>query len=152
VARRLLGSARHAIKLEAMVDQLEAELLGDEPLQALDVLVAEFDHAASLQIDEMVVMRVRHFFITRAAVAEIVTLQDASILEQFHRAIDGGDGDVRINGGSTAIEFFGVRMVFGFRQNARDHPALLGHAKAFVRAKLLNPRHALFPVLLRAGV
>jgi hypothetical protein len=43
-------------------------------------------------------------------------------------------------------------MVLGFRQNTRDHAALLRHPKTFIGAKLLDPRHALFPVLLRAGV
>ena len=84
-----------------MIDEFEAELFGDAALQLLDLLVAEFDHAAGLDVDQVIVMRLRHFLVARAAVAEIVTLENAGILEQLHGAIDGGDGDMRIDGGGA---------------------------------------------------
>jgi hypothetical protein len=152
MSRRLFAASGHAIKFKPVIDQLETEFFGDETLQAFDVLVAEFDHAPGLQIDKMIVMRVRHFLVTRAAIAKIVALQNTGVLEQLHRAVDGGDGDVRIDRRSAAVEFLGVGMVFGLRQHARDHQALLGHAKALVRAKLLDSRHALVPILIRSGL
>src|SRR3546814_4143922 len=43
----VLAAALHAVELEAMIDQLEAQLLGHAALQLLDVLVAELDHLRS---------------------------------------------------------------------------------------------------------
>ena len=76
-----------------MVDQAEAELLGDPPLQRLQFLIDEFDDVAGLDVDQMVVMGLRRRFVARAAVAEIVPFQDARFLEQADGAVDGGDRD-----------------------------------------------------------
>src|ERR1700687_2665577 len=54
---------RHGIKFEAMPDQLVAELVGDELLQFLDLLVAELDDQTALQVDQVIVMRARHFLV-----------------------------------------------------------------------------------------
>ncbi len=102
-----------------MVHQFEAQLLGHAALQLLDFLVAELDHLAGLDIDQMVVVGIGHLLIARAAVAEIVALQDAGILEQLDRAIDGGDGDMRIDGGGAAVQFLGIGVVGGIGQDAR---------------------------------
>src|SRR5436190_13947996 len=72
-----------AIELEPVVDQFEAQLFRDAALQLFDVLIAEFDDAAGLHIDEVVVMALRHFLIARTAIAEIMALQDAGVLEQL---------------------------------------------------------------------
>ena len=84
-----------AVQLHAMVDEAEAELLGDALLQFLEVLVDELDDLAGLDVDQMVVVGVRRRFIARAAVAELVALEDAGFLEQADGAVDGGDGDLR---------------------------------------------------------
>lgn len=81
------------VKLEPMVDQLEAELLGDLALQALDLLVAELDDLAGLHVDQVIVVGFRHFLVACATVAEVVALEDAGLFEQADGAIDGGDGD-----------------------------------------------------------
>ena len=39
----------------------------------------------------------RHRFVARAAVAELVPLEDSGLLEQAHGAIDGGDRDIGID-------------------------------------------------------
>ena len=41
-----------------MVDQPEAEALGDRLLQPLDLLVAELDHVAGAEVDQVVVVLV----------------------------------------------------------------------------------------------
>src|SRR5690242_12959986 len=64
--RLLFVPSRHGIELQAMPDQIVAEPVGDDLLQFLDLLVAEFDHPAALQIDQVIVMRARHFLIARA--------------------------------------------------------------------------------------
>src|SRR6478672_7505708 len=70
--RLLLTAARQGIKLETMPDQIVAELVGDDLLQFFDLLVAEFDDPAALQIDQVIVVVARHFFIARAAISKIV--------------------------------------------------------------------------------
>src|SRR5947207_2195832 len=65
--RLLLAATRHGVKFEAVPDQFVAELVGDDLLQLLDLFVAEFDDAAALQIDQVVVVVARHLFIARAA-------------------------------------------------------------------------------------
>ena len=80
-----------------------------------------------------------------------MALENAGILEQLHRAIDGGDGDMRIDRGRAAIELFRVGMILSIRQHARDDAALLGHAQTLVHAKLFYPRHGV-PSLMRAGL
>src|SRR5712671_6617138 len=82
---------RHRIELQPMVNQLVAELPGDLCLQALDLLGLELDHLAGAQVDEMVVVRVGHLLVAGTAVAEIVPLNDAGILEQLHGPIDRRD-------------------------------------------------------------
>ena len=84
-----------AVKLHAVVDEAEAELLGDPLLQRLELLVDELDDVAGLDVDQMVVVGLRRRFVARAAVAEIVALEDARFLEQADGAVDGGDRDVR---------------------------------------------------------
>src|SRR5438309_10854019 len=80
---RLAALARfegHGEQFEAVIDQLVAELAGDEALQLLYLLVAELDDAAGLHVDQMVMMVGRHFLVARAAVPEIVARQDIGLL------------------------------------------------------------------------
>ena len=131
----------YAVKFQPVIDQFKAQLFGHPALQLFDILVAEFDHAARGHVDQVVVMGFRHFLIARAAVAEIMPLQDAGILEQLDGAVDGGDGNMRVDGGGTAVQFLGIGMVGGIRQHPGDHPALVRHPKTLVDAGFFNPRH-----------
>src|SRR5476651_2256900 len=131
-----------------MIDELEAQLFGDPALKPFDVLVAEFDDASGLDIDQVIVVRLRSLFVTRAAVAKIMALQNAGILEQLYRSINCGDGDVRIDGRRAPVELFSIRMVGGLRQHTGDHPALFGHPQSFLDAEILDPCHA----RLRSGL
>ena len=49
--------AGDAIELHAMIDQAEAEPVGNPPLQFLEFLVGELDDLAGLDVDQMVMMR-----------------------------------------------------------------------------------------------
>ena len=82
---------RHAVQLEPVIDQLVAELAGDLGLQLLDLLRGELDHLAVAQVDQMIVVAIAHLFVASAALAEIMPLDDAGVLEQLDRAIDRGD-------------------------------------------------------------
>src|SRR5215468_6365229 len=121
---------RNAIEFQPVIDQLVAELAGDLRLQLLDLFGGELDHLAVAQIDEVIVMAVAHLLIARAALAEIVALDDTGILEQLYGAIDGRDRDLVVDGDAAAVEFLDIRMVHGFREHAGDDAALLGHAHA----------------------
>ena len=102
---------RHREQLEPVIDQLVAEPRRHLALQRLDLFVAELDHAAGLQVDEMIVMLARHFLVARAAVAEIVPLEDVRLLEQAHGAIDGGDADLGIDLAGAAIHALDIGMI-----------------------------------------
>src|SRR5690348_11064385 len=91
----------------------------------------------------MVVMLGRRLFIARAAVAEIVALEDAGLLEQAHGAVDGGDRDLWIDRGGALVHRFDVRMIGRFRQHTRDDATLFGHLETFVDAELFDTgRHS----------
>ena len=98
-----------------MIDEAEAELFGDPPLEHLELLVDELDDLAGLDVDQMVVMRVRRGFIARAAVAEFVPLEDAGFFEQADGAVDRGDRDVGIDRGGALVERLDVGMILGSR-------------------------------------
>src|SRR6516225_8418666 len=110
---------RDAIKLQPVIDQPVAELAGNLGLQLLDFLAGELDHLA-----------VAHLFVARAALAEIVPLNDSRVFKELDGAVDGGDGNLVVDCDTTAIEFFHIGMIRGLRQHARDDAALLGHAHA----------------------
>src|SRR5439155_17014862 len=84
----LFAAPRHGVKFEAMSDQLVAELVGDDLLELFDLLVAELDDTAALQVDQMIVVIAGHLFVTRATVAEIMSRKDIRFLEQPHRPVD----------------------------------------------------------------
>src|SRR5947209_17648987 len=121
-----------------MVDEAEAELFGDAFLQSLKLVVDKLDHIAGLDVDQMVVMTLRRRFIARAAIAEFVTLEDARLLEQPNRPIDGGDRDVRIDRRGAGVQRLDVGMVLAFAEHARDRLALLGNTQPFVGAQRLD--------------
>ena len=49
----------HAVQFETMADQPVSGLLGDPPLQVLDLVVVEFDDLAGLDVDQMIVVLAR---------------------------------------------------------------------------------------------
>src|SRR5262245_58612625 len=122
---------RHRVELEPVVDQPIAEAARHLGLPPLALLGLTLDHLAAAQVDEMVAVPVGHRLVARPPVAEIVALDDAGIVEQLHRPVDGGDRDAVIDRGAALVELLDVGMVVRGRQHARDDAALLGHAHAF---------------------
>ncbi len=68
IARRRLAITRprlrlaieaDAVQFHAMVDQAEAQLLGDRLLQLLQFRIDEFDDLARLDVDQVIVVRFR---------------------------------------------------------------------------------------------
>ena len=74
------------------------------------------------------------FLIPGPSITKVMTLENSRIFEQFDGPIDRGDGNMRIDRKGTAIQFFRVRMIIGFGDNARDHPPLFSHAQALLHA------------------
>src|SRR3546814_10092683 len=66
-------------------------------LQRLELGIDEFDHLARFDVDQMVVMRLGRGFVARAAVAEIVAVEDARFFEQPHGAVNGRDRDAAVD-------------------------------------------------------
>ena len=113
-ARSAAAVEGDAVQLHAMVDEAEAELLGDPLLQRLELLVDELDDLAGLDVDQMVVMRVRRGFVARAAVAELVALEDSGLLEQADGAVDRGDRDLGVDRRGALVQRLDVGMILGF--------------------------------------
>ena len=82
---------------------------------------------AGLDVDQMIVMRVRRRLIARAAVAELVALEDPSLLEQADRPVHGGNRDFRIDRRGALVKRLDVGMVLGLGQDPGDGPPLLGN-------------------------
>src|SRR5207302_2987704 len=125
--RLCFAAPRHGVKFKTMPDELVAELVGDDFLKLFDLLVAKFDDPAALQIDQMIVMIARHLFVTRAAVAEIMSRENVGLLEQPHRSIDRRDADPRIDLGGAPVDLLDIRVIGRIGQHARNHATLLGH-------------------------
>ena len=74
--KSVLAVDADAVELHPVVDEAVAELLGDPPLQLLQLLVDELDHIAGLDVDQMVVVGRVGRFVAGAAVAEIVAVEN----------------------------------------------------------------------------
>src|SRR3546814_9862040 len=86
-------------------------------------------------------MLFRPLLIARPAIAEVVPLQDARLLEELHRAVHGGNGDPGIALDGTLIDELDVRMVVRFREHPRDDAALLGHFQTLFDTQLRSEEH-----------
>ena len=128
---------RHAVKLQLVADQAEPQLAGHPLLQPLDLLVAELDHAAALDVDQVVVVAAGGLLVAAAAGAEIVALQEAVGLEQLDGAVDGRERDARIHAVGAPVDLLDVGVIPGGGQNAGDDAALARHPQPLLRAQLL---------------
>src|ERR1700730_4148264 len=151
-ARLADGIKRHGEELEAMLDQPVAKPRRDVALQFLDLLVAELDDAAGLQVDEVVVMVGRHLLVARAPVAEIMARQDVRLLEQAHRAVHRGNADLGIDLVGAAVDGLDIGMIGRVRQHACDDAALLGHLQALIKTELFEPRGHPYPSQFSPGI
>ena len=100
-------------------------------VQLLDLVGLEFDHIATLRVDQVIVVMIGRFLVARAAVAEVVALDDAALLEQAHGAIDRGDRNARIDGDRAFVQLVHVRVgdngIVGADQQALQRRIVHGH-------------------------
>lgn len=113
-----------------MIDQAVPQPLGNDPLQRLKLRIDEFDDLAAFDIDQVIVMGFGRGFITRATIAEIVTVKNSGLFEQPYRAIDCRDGNLGINCRGPFMHGFDVGMIFRLGQNPCNDPALLSNSEA----------------------
>lgn len=104
--------------------EIVAEPFSDAGLEGFELRVLEFDHLAGPDVDEMVVMAGPFDLISRAAVAEVMALDQADIIEGAQRAVDRCHGQLRIMTARPLPQLVGVRMIAGFFQHRADHLAL----------------------------
>ena len=64
------ANPRHRVQLKSMPDQFISKFIGNQLLQAFDLFITELDYTARLQVNQMVVMRTRHLFVSGAAIAQ----------------------------------------------------------------------------------
>lgn len=121
-----------------MVDEPVSKPFGDDFLQRFELRIDELDHLARFYVDQMIMMRFGRGFIAGAAVAEIVAIKNASLFEKADGTIDRGNRNLGIDGGGTLMQLFDIGMIVAFRQDARNHPPLVGNAQAALGAQLFK--------------
>ncbi len=100
-----------------MIDELVAELSRDGFLQSFRLRVDEFDDLTGLHVDQMIVVLIGMFFVTRSAIAEIVAGDDPSLVEEANRPINGGDRNVWVDLVGSAMQLFHVGVVMGRQES-----------------------------------
>lgn len=105
--------SRHGVQFKPVIDQPISELLRNLLLKNLYFRILEFDDLTGLDIDQMVVVRFRDFFVARSAVAEIVPVEDIVFLKQPHGPIDGRNAYFGIDFRRALVDQFDIRMVIG---------------------------------------
>ncbi len=130
-----------AVEFQPVADQSIAKAARNRLLQFLNLLIAKFDELAGRKVDEMVVMLSGGLLVARPAVKR-VPFQDAFFLEKAHGAVDRGKRNAAIGKGSTAVQFFDIRMIGGFGNDAGDGPALSRHPHALFNAGALDVIHS----------
>src|SRR3546814_16146357 len=88
----------------------------------------------------MVVMRLGRGFVARAAVAEIVAVEDARFFEQPHGAVNGRDRDAAVDLRCAFIEGLDIGLILRIRDDARDDAALFGDAQPLLVAQRSEER------------
>src|SRR4029079_19548998 len=86
--RSSLSAERDAVQFHPVIDETEAELLGDPALERFQFFVDELDHVPGLDIDQMIMMGLGGRFIARSTIPEIVAFQNARLFEQAYGTID----------------------------------------------------------------
>jgi hypothetical protein len=126
------------VKLHPVIDEPIAKTLGNLALESFHLGVNKFYNPSGFNIDQMIVMRLRHGFITGSPIAEIMTIQNTSLFKQADCAIDCGNRNLGINGRSAAVQQFDIGMIGAVRQHLGNDAALIGDPKALFSAKLFE--------------
>ena len=109
-----------------MMGQLEAVFLGNFFLQIFDVVVDEFNNAAALRADQMIVVIMPGIgqFVARLPVLKIVRRRQTAFGQEFHGAVNRGLADFGVHHAGPLQQLFDLEMPAGFEKNFGDHIAL----------------------------
>jgi len=142
----LSGGSPSSMEFQAMADEVITEFPCDQRLKPLDLLGAELDHAAGVDVDQVVVVALRGWLVPRPPVQELMALDDAEFLEPLHRPVDRRKRDTVVLPGNAAVQFGDIRMVVRIGNHLRDQPALAREPQAVGADLGLDPvRHACVP-------
>jgi hypothetical protein len=94
-----------------VAEQFEPQFTGDPLLDGLQLITIELDNFPGLDVDQVVVMLLAGFLETGASIPEIQPLDHTGVLKQADGAVDGGDTDLGVDIGGTAVDLLDVRMV-----------------------------------------
>src|SRR5690606_31573174 len=122
-ARRSALAPLAAVELEAVMDDVVAELARDLLLELLAPAGLELEYGARVEADPMVVMLAVGRLEAGRAALEGVAVDGADTLQQLHRPVDGGERDAGIDGDGAVEDLHCVGMVAGLRQDRQDDPA-----------------------------
>lgn len=89
----------------------------------------------------IVVGVVRNMFVSRLPVAKVALYRQAAFNKQFHRAVNGGITDARLNLPDLLIKFVQVEMTFGSKENLNNEVPLGCHSHAQLSQKLAKSLH-----------
>lgn len=113
-----------AVKLKSVTHHLVPQIACDLGLKTLDLVGAELDHLAGVDIDDVVVVGQVGGLEARRGAFKGMTVDDALGLERGERAVDGGERDRFVDGAGAAVQLVGVGMVLCLRQHLENRRAL----------------------------
>src|SRR5690606_11938755 len=91
------GLGAHAVELELVAHEVEAEAARDLILKPLDLVVGELEHVIALDADQVVVvLGVAGGLVDRLALAEATLGREPALGQQLEGAVDGGVADPRV--------------------------------------------------------
>ena len=109
------------VQHEAVVDQLEAVLLGDIVLQALDLVAGELDDVAGLDADHVVVMLAVVELEHRVTALEVVAGHQAGGLELRQHTVDRGQTDFLTRIQQVLVNVLGTQVpIRGILEDLKD--------------------------------
>jgi hypothetical protein len=118
---------------EAGDNDVEAAIALDLSFKAVEQIAFEFEDLAAAETRHVDVISLRATFVVvffTLQMHEIELVDQTLALEQVEGAVDGDTIDLGIELSGTAKDSGGVEVLLGGFDDAEDHFALAGHAKA----------------------
>jgi hypothetical protein len=113
-----------AIQREGMLGDMEAAFSRDLLLALLDFRVIELFDLAAFKADQVVVMRAFIQFENRLARLEMITVEQASLLELGQHAVYGRQTDIHVLGQQYLVDVFSSQMAhLAVLENFQDFQA-----------------------------
>ena len=85
--------------------------LGEFDLQMLNLFIVEFDDLTGFNINQVIMVLIRHFFLARAPIAEIMAFNNSVFFEELNGPVDCGQRDILVDGIGAAVQVFRIRVI-----------------------------------------